>query len=313
MNLKPSVSVVIVAWNGRAILERCLEYLFAQVSPPSFEVIIVDNGSADGAPEMVETRFPQCRLIRSGANLGFAGGNNLGFTQTRGHYVLLLNPDVYLTDPDTLLRLSAYLDENPRLAGVGCRLTYADGRHQVGDAGYRPTPWTLIMHGLGASRIMPGVRGLFLTRLAQTKAMEVDWVSGALFLVRRAVIDAVHGLDTSFFLYAEDVEWGCRMRRAGWELAYLPDLSAIHLQGGTQGDSAALGATPSLRWIDALAHLYSRENANGFWAFRLGLGVGLGLRAIVFALLGLLYASWRPRARAMASFSRHILTMPAPR
>lgn len=313
MTLAPSVSVVIVAWNGCALLGRCLGYLFAQQSPPSFEVIVVDNGSSDGTPEMVEARFPQCQLIRSGENLGFAAGNNLGFAHARGRHVLLLNPDVYLTEPLTLQRLSAFLDETPRFAGVGCRLTYADGRHQVGDAGYRPTPRALLMHGLGISRLLPGVRGLFLTRLAPQGAMEVDWLSGALFLVRREVIDAVDGLDTSFFLYAEDVEWGCRMRRAGWYLAYLPDLSAIHLQGGTQGEGAALGATPSLRWIDALAHLYAREHANGFWAFRLGLGVGFGLRAMVFALAGLLRAGWRPRARAMATFSRHILTMPAPR
>lgn len=308
----PEISVVIVAWNGRALLEECLRRLFAQVPEPAFEVIVVDNASQDGAPGMVEARFPDVRLIRAGANLGFAAGNNLGFSHARGDIVLMLNPDAFLIGTDTISRLARFLRSHPDHAGVGCKLLYADGRHQVGDAGHAPTPGSMIVHGFGLSRLLPGMRGVFLTRIPPTGMVEVDWISGALFMVRKEVIARVGGLDAGFFLYAEDVEWGCRIRDAGWRIAYLPEVSAIHVQGGTQDGPADAARAPSTRWIDAFAELYRRRNPGRFYAFRFGLGLGFAARAVMFALLSI-FPGRRPalnRARTMSIFARHILSMP---
>ena len=305
----PAVSVVIVAWNGRDLLRECLANVARTKLAQGLEALVVDNASSDGAREMVETEFPDVRLLRTGENLGFAGGNNRGFAETSGDKVLLLNPDAFVSDPDLISELADFLDRNPDHGGVGCKLTYPDGRHQVGDAGFAPAPSTVFSHAFGLARVF-GTKGLFLPPQKDLAPIEVDWISGALFMVRRDVLERVGGLDESFFMYAEDVEFGCRIRSAGWKIAYLPSRSAVHVQGGTQDT----GKSPSTRWLDALAVLYRRYNPGSFAWFRLSMGAGFALRALAYRLAGLARPSTQhaAKARAMATFARHMFRMPRP-
>ncbi|OWJ76566.1 glycosyltransferase family 2 protein [Haematobacter genomosp. 1] len=306
---KPQVSIVIVAWNGRDYLRHCLQLASFDSPEVSREIIVIDNGSTDGAPEMVAAEFPDVHLVKTGENLGFAGGNNRGFALARAETVLLLNPDAFLETPGTLARLLRHLEAHPGTGAVGCRLTYPDGRHQVGDGGHAPRPAAVLVHALGLGRFVPGARGLFLSPRRGTAPRQVDWLSGALILVRADVIRQVGGLDAGFFMYAEDVEWGCRMRRAGWQVAYLPDLSAVHVQGGTQE-----GADISTTWLDALGRLYLRENPRGFTPFRLGYGAGFSLRSAAYGAAGLLRRDPRLRRKAgiMRRYAAHVLTMRRP-
>lgn len=303
------ISIVIVTWNCRALIDQCLWHVAASRHSYSHEVIVVDNQSSDGTADHIAARWPEVKLIRSGGNLGFARGNNLGFTIARGRLVLLLNPDCYLTDPETLHKTVSEMDRHPEIGACGVRLTYPDGRYQVGDAGFRPTPASIVSHAFTLSKLFPAWTGVFLTREPPKVdgVCRVDWITGAFMMVRASVIERVGGLDGNIFMYGEDVEWGCRMRDSGVNLAYFPQIAAVHLQGGTQADP---DRPPSTKWLDGLIGVYDRFFPNYRMVPRVAFFLGFGLRALAYGLAGLFTGrrSIRLKARAMAIFACHALT-----
>jgi GT2 family glycosyltransferase len=302
------LSVVIVSWNCQAFLRKCLARLRASRVWLELQIIVVDNGSSDGSPEMVEAEFPEATLLRAGANLGFAAGNNLGLQMVHGRYVLLLNPDAFIEEKGLLELLIDWLEGHPQFGALGCRLIFPDGTHQVGDAGYRPTAQALVASALGLPRLSPRFRGVFLPWLParSRRPVEVDWVCGAFLLMRREMLDCVGGLDESFFLYGEDVEWGCRARTRGVRIAYLPWKSVIHVQSGAQYKDGR--ATVSTRWLDSLVQLHRRlEGDNALPRLRLYLTFGFALRATLYRIAALLLRQPRlaNKSRAMRLFRRH--------
>jgi GT2 family glycosyltransferase len=302
------LSIVIVSWNCWGMLRTCLRHVFASRTALAFEVILVDNDSADGTPERVEAEFSDVRVIRSGGNLGFAKGNNLAFERAVGRHVLLLNPDAFMTDERLLDDLVRWLDAHEAFGAVGCRLTFPDGTHQVGDAGYRPSGAAMACWALGLSRWFGGV---FLGRgRGAQRVIEVDWICGAFMLVRRSVLELVGGLDDGFFMYAEDVEWGCRARRRGIRLAYLPWREVVHVQSGTQYENGR--APVSTKWLDNLVALHRRLDPGGCWrCVRMIVALGFLGRAGLYRMIGLLRS--RPalvnKAQAMMLFARHTWAM----
>ena len=294
----PRVTAIVVTWNCADVITECLASLRDSVIPGGVETIVVDNGSADGTAEIVAREFPSVALIRSPDNPGFARANNLAMASARGSALLLLNPDVVMTDPTAIARMLAVLEGDRSIGVVGCRLVNRDGTHQVGDAGFRPSPFNMVCHGLGIGHLVRGVPTLYVVRpdRFRDEATDVDWVCGACLLVRREVVDAVGGMDERLFLYAEDIEWGCRIRDHGLRAAYLAQLRVVHLQGTSeaQADAHSGGTTVSTRWLGSLLGLYSRLNGGR----RLGLvrtsfAVGFAFRAAVYRVL----AITRPRRR----------------
>src|SRR6478609_1348976 len=131
----PVVSVIIVSWNARNYLEQCLLSLTGEVCRYPMEIIVVDNASSDGSPECVESRFPHVRVIRSGANLGFAKGNNLGIAQSKGRYLCLINSDVKVLE-GCISRLVDYCEQHPQVAMTGPRVIGGDGKLQRSCRGF---------------------------------------------------------------------------------------------------------------------------------------------------------------------------------
>lgn len=307
----PALTVIIVTWNCRALALRCLATLArsALAEPP--EVIVVDNASSDGTAAAIAATFPRVRVVANDQNRGFAAANNQALAEASGRHALLLNPDAFAEDPAALPALLRLLDDNPRLAIAGCRLVHADGRHQVGDAGWRPGLGSLSWHALGLTQVFPGrLRGAFLVRpdALGPGPVAVDWICGACLMVRMAAVRQVGALDPRFFLYAEDVEWGCRMRAAGWGVAYLPGPRVLHIQGGTQA------AGVSTRWLDNLVRLHVALNGAGrLGLLRLALAAGFGLRAALYRGASLLPGrpAMRGRAHAMWTYARHAWRMDA--
>jgi hypothetical protein len=239
----PVVSVVIVAHESRAHLLSCLGAVHAQSDAPPWEVVLVDNASRDGGPELARRTFPAIRVVAAAHNLGFAGGVNLGVRHARGRYVLLLNPDAIL-QPGALRRLADFLETTPEAGLAGPKLLDPDGSLQLSCRRF-PGRWTVFAHRYAwLTRALPGnpaTRRYLLTDWDHASTRPVDWVSGACMLVRRAALAEVGGLDEGFFLFAEDVDLCKRLWAAGWHVYYVPEALAIHHVGiSARRDSARL-------------------------------------------------------------------------
>ena len=229
------LSIVIVSYNVKGFLEQALRALIHAAEGIEAEILVVDNASFDGSPEMVESLFPQVHLMRS-ENVGFAGGNNLALRQCKGRYVLLINPDT-LVQADTLRVMMRFLEEHPAAGAAGCKLLNPDGTLQLACRRGFPTPMAALSKMVGLAALFPRspVFGAYnLTYLRPEQTHEVDALSGSFMMVRREVLDAVGLLDERFFMNGEDLDWCYRIKKAGWRIYYVPDTQVIHFGGQSQ-------------------------------------------------------------------------------
>jgi GT2 family glycosyltransferase len=235
------LSIVIVSYNAREDLARCLGSLHE--GPPSapHEVVVVDNGSTDGSVEAAR-RWPDVRVIEAGANLGFSKANNLGIRATTGEAVLLLNSDT-IVPPGALDRLLAELDRDPQVSIVGPRLVDGDGRAEL-SFGRMIGPFNELRQKIlvrGAERGVGPVRRA-VDRMTRRRRYP-DWVSGACLLVRRADAEAVGLLDERYFMYTEDVDFCAAVRARGGRVLFAPEVEIRHLRGrSARSAPAATGA-----------------------------------------------------------------------
>jgi hypothetical protein len=312
MPAEPEITVVVVSWNCRDLLGACLRSVFAQRGVAA-EVFVVDNASADGTVAHVEAVFPAVQVIANDANLGFAKANNQAFRLARGRHVLLLNPDAELLSGDTLRQLVDYMDADASVGATGCMLLDVDGRWQ-NSAGFRPTPLAVLANSLFLPHLTRNaVRGLALMRPAADGPAEidVDWVCGACMLVRRDVFTRAGMLDERFFMYGEDIEWGARIRDAGYRITHLPRLTVQHVYAGTRPDRHRV----PVAWLDGLARVYMELEPGRSWLFfKACFGAGLALRTVAGLASSLLGGgAWaRRRATESAALLRHLLAAPSP-
>lgn len=295
------LSIVIVSWNCHKLLRGCLNSLLRQESAPALEIIVVDNASQDETASMVVSEFPNVTLIQNNLNLGFACACNIGMKKAKGELLLLLNPDTEFIHSTSLLELSRFFIQNEKFSGAGCRLSFPGGEQQIGDAGYQPNLRTTFSHAFFLSRIFPSLfKGVFLSSMPKThinRPLEVDWACGAAFCVRRNVLEQVGGLNESYFLYGEDVEWGCRITDQGYKIAYLPWISLTHIQGGTQQQNIK----PNCRWIQGLARVYLERNGASYWLlYKLIFSSGFMMRLGIYFLSNTI----RPRRDTSSKLSR---------
>ncbi len=228
----PDISVVIVSYNTRELLRECLGTVAREAEGTSHEIIVVDNGSRDGSPDMVLNDFRQVNLIRSDINLGFAGANNRGFAQAHGRYVVLLNSDAFLR-PGALRLSLRHMDAHPAVGLGGGRLVGRDDSWQP-SARMFPSLFNdlLMLSGLAArypnSRLFGRADRTWADPL---EAAAVDWLPGAYVIVRREVLERVRYFDERFFLYYEEVDLCRRIKAAGYAIWYWPDIVTVHLGG----------------------------------------------------------------------------------
>jgi GT2 family glycosyltransferase len=226
----PRLSIVIVTFNSAKDIDACLASLAAARSSVEREIVVVDNASPDGTAAVVRARWPGVRVLDAGGNLGFAGGSNLGIRQTSGELVLLLNPDTAVR-PDALDVLIATLDRRADAAVAGPRLVDARGRAEL-SFGRMIGPFAELRQKLlvrGHDRGLPLISS-YIDRLTR-HAREVDWISGACLLVRRADAEAVGLLDERYFMYAEDVDFCAAIRARGRTVLFAPAAEVVHLRG----------------------------------------------------------------------------------
>jgi GT2 family glycosyltransferase len=244
-----ALSIVIVSFNARADLHACLVSL--QKGPPSMdhEILVVDNGSADGSGETAG-RMPGVRVIRMGRNAGFAAANNAGIRQGRGDLVLLLNSDT-LVPPGSLDRLIERLAATAGAAIAGPRLVDGDGNPEL-SFGRMISP----LNELRQKHRTPA-----WIQAATAREQFVDWVSGACLLVRRADAEAAGLLDERFFLYTEDVDFCHAVRRLGRTVLFTPAAEITHLRGRSRASQPAASNAAYRR-----SHLAFYEKHHPLWA-----------------------------------------------
>lgn len=227
----PTISIIIINWNTQNILRECLNSIGTTCQGLEYEVIVVDNASGDGSVAMLRTDFPEVRLIENKTNVGFARANNQAMLSGLGEYFLLLNSDACLL-PGALEKLYELGKTHPNAGIVGAMLVNPDSSFQASFSRF-PTLWreVLILSGLG--RVLYGRWFPSHGPEAEKGSQPADYVEGACMLVRRSAYQQAGGLDESFFMYAEEVDWCYRMKQRGWQVWYQPQARVLHYGGAS--------------------------------------------------------------------------------
>jgi GT2 family glycosyltransferase len=228
------VDVIVVCWNDKDKIATALDSVFALsevCADPAFaNVVVSDNGSADGSREFIAQRYGgRVQIVENGANLGFAAACNRAFAATSSEYVFLLNPDAELKDR-ALAEIVAFMDERPTCGIAGSRIYNYDGSVQESVGEF--DTWAGAFLRSSAWGELPVLRkfanGARLRNFDHDKPQHVDLAIGAALAIRRAVIDAIGPFDERFFLYHEEVDFAKRAADAGWETWYVPASEAVH-------------------------------------------------------------------------------------
>ncbi|MBV6459012.1 MAG: N-acetylglucosaminyl-diphospho-decaprenol L-rhamnosyltransferase [Fimbriimonadaceae bacterium] len=226
------VSITICSWNTVNDLRDCLASLRTVQSEAKFEVIVVDNASVDGSPEMVTQEFPEVRLLAQTTNLGFTGGHNLAVRERQGKDAFLLNSDT-VVHAGALASLLTFRRDHPEVGILGPKLLNPDGSLQLSCRRF-PNPFAALFRNTIFGRLFPNnrfTRDYLMTDWPHDQARSVDWVSGAAMWVTKETIDRIGLFDEDFFMYCEDVDLCWRAHEAGLDVVYVPFGSITHAIG----------------------------------------------------------------------------------
>lgn len=271
----PELSILIVCTNERRVIEGCLRSLRRVEDEANFEILMMDNASADGSVEFVRSEFPEVRILPSDRNLGFAAAMNVGFRAARGKILLPLNPDT-LMPRGTLRRIVDFLRDTPQAAVAGATLTYANGQPQDSMFHFPSLPRELLNYLpelktlLCPRRVTDGLRRLLTGKSAPDRPFRAPSISGAAFGVKAEVMARLQGFDEGFFVYHEERDFCRRVWNEGWEVWSLPKAQVIHLDAtGTGYRKNRLPRMPLLGWrvggMDRLWRKHRPGIAHGCW------------------------------------------------
>jgi N-acetylglucosaminyl-diphospho-decaprenol L-rhamnosyltransferase len=274
--ISSEVSAVVVSFNSAADLPDCLRSLRSEGVA---DVVVVDNASADSSVEVVRRADPEARVVQTGANLGFGSAANRGVAVTTGDHILILNPDT-VVEPGTVKALSEALDRDSGLAAVGPRLENVDGSLYPS---VRRFPDLTVAFGHAFLGLIwprnPATRRYRMLDWDHDQAAnDVDWVSGACFLVRRTAFDMVGGFDEAYFMYVEDVDLCWRLGQAGWRIGYEPGGRVVHALGGS---SRLVPYRMIAEHHRSLLRFVSKSSAGARRAIVPVVAAGLALRTVV--------------------------------
>jgi len=232
------VSIVICALNNINFAHDCLSNLqdIRDAEFPDLRVIVLDQDSQDGTPELIENEFPWVELIR-GENIGISKSYNKGYVMTDSEYVLFLGMDAF-PDKGTVSGMVEYMDSHTKAGAATSQLVLNSGKVDMDAHRSLPSPWIAFTRFTGLSSIFPKsplFNKYFLAGRDMTKDHEVELCISHFLIVRRKVLDELHGFDEDFFVFGEDVDFCYRLKRAGWKLMYVPQYSTRHTKGAVIG------------------------------------------------------------------------------
>lgn len=290
------LSIVILCWNDMKVIGDCLESICAATHTTEFEVIVSDNGSTDGTIEFIREKYPRVRVLENGANLGFGGGNNVGIRNSRGEYVLILNPDTIIHE-GALDKLVTFADRHPEAGAFGCRVLNADGTYQ---SSMRPFP-TVKGYWIAALGLRPlgKVSRLFLADEYPWWRVDaehtVDWLVGCCAMFRTEVLTKVNGFDEQFFYHFEEVDLCRRVWAAGSPILFTPDATITHIGGQSVGRFPIRFEIEKLR--NCYRYFYKHYGVTGCHKCHLALIAWFQTRQIFYSMVNLFKSSDALRKR----------------
>jgi len=246
---QPEISVITVNYNGIEETSRMIESVAANWLQ-SYEIIVVDNGSVNDEALMLKEKYPFIQALRSSDNLGFAGGNNLGYRHSSGNFILFLNNDTLVRD-DSLRFLTETLKQHPRIGGVSPKILYNDEQDHIQFAGYTELSSITIRN----STIGHGENDLNQYDSTTSTA----YLHGAAMMVRREVVEQVGLMPECYFLYYEEMDWSAQMKKAGYELMYEPRAVVYHNESSSTGKDSPL----KIYYMTRNRMLYAWRNRTG--------------------------------------------------
>ena len=283
VNTTFQISTIVVNYNAGALLRSCIDSLLA--CPLDVEVIVVDNASQDGSLGAVQS-LPNVRLISNAQNLGFAAACNQGISVARARNLLFLNPDCRF-GPGTLVELLTHLHADAQTGMVGGLLVNEDGSEQGGGRRAVPTPWRSFVRAFGLHRFAHRWPKLFYDfhlhkQPLPENPIEVEAISGACMLVKRAAVEDVGLWDEGYFLHCEDLDWCMRFRQRGWQILFVPDARIVHALGACSRSRRVFVEWHKHKGMVRFYRKFFRHQYPGalMWLVMLGVWLRFGLAAV---------------------------------
>jgi len=288
------LSIIIVSFNTKDILIDCLRSVVKRTQGLDYEIIVVDNASADASVQAVEkfsVKIKNLVLIKNAKNIGFGAANNQGIKKAKGKYFLLLNSDTLVRD-NVLVKMHTFIERHPKVGIATCALRNADGSLQ-GTGGYFPNlfrvfAWMFFLEDIPLlDRLIKPFHPMhphspfYKGERFFEKAQERDWITGAFFLARKKVVDDIGFFDEDYFMYTEEVDFCYRAKKVGWKVWYLPRFSIPHL-----GGASSTSEFPILSEYKGIKLFYKKNMPS--WQYpivRVFLKGGALVRIVLFGLL----------------------------
>jgi GT2 family glycosyltransferase len=300
LNNKPDVSIVIVTWNGKKYALECLDSL--RLVRLKLEVIVVDNASTDGTPDAIRETYPEVQLIQNRENLGFAKANNIGMAEATSDILCLVNSDV-VVPPGCLEKMVEFMRANPSVGVLGPKMLSPTGG--VGQSVNQfPTVWNYLCFALGLHFLMPNSKvfgGYVLAGYPYDKTEDVEVLTGWFWMIPRAALEQIGGLDERFFMYGEDLDWCYRFHQAGWRLVFFAEAEALHY------GAASSGQAPSRFYVEMIkANLqYFRKHYG--WLGGLGFLAATTIHELLRVILyGVMHVSRQGRSKNALKLDRSL-------
>jgi hypothetical protein len=277
------LSIIIVNWNSKEYVRKCVQSIYANTRRITFEIIVVDGASYDGCGQMLACEFPKARFIQCEKNVGFARANNLGFTQSRGNCVLFLNPDTEVIG-NALERILENLNQFPDAGIAGAKLLNSDGTIQTSCIQSFPTVLNQALDAEYLRRLFPRSRLWGFTALASgsQSPSSVEVISGACIMIKRFIFQKISGFDERYFMYSEDLDLCYRVRKAGFNCLYVPEAQIVHHGGGSSALARSMFSTVMTRESVYRCLRFHRGRFVS-WGYRAAMGISSLIRLPLIA------------------------------
>ena len=280
------VSIVIVSFNTKSLVENCIQSIIEQSINIRYEIIVVDNASSDGTAELIQSLFVNITLIQNSVNKGFAAANNQGITIAKGEYVLLLNSDTIILN-NALDKVHSFIEKHSEISIIGCRQLFESLKLQPSCRSF-PTIWNILTEASFLYVVLNKTKlfgSYYMTYFKYDRILKVDVVMGSFMFIRKKVFEQIGLLDEKFFFYSEETDFCYRAAQKKYFTYFYPDAEIIHIGGGS---------TQNLPWMFEQLHKSQYQFINKhFLGYRrmsmiMGKKIGIAVRVPVYFVSGVI-------------------------